>query len=70
MAVMHGPEDRTVPGNTAVMQEDKPFSALSRYSLFLIFLSSSSDTLSYYKYQIWGRVSEQISSVNSECTTP
>lgn len=31
MAVMHGPEDRTVPGNTAVMQEDKPFSALSRF---------------------------------------
>lgn len=31
MAVMHGPEDRTVPGNTAIMQEDKPFSALSRF---------------------------------------
>jgi GTPase SAR1 family protein len=31
MAVMWGPEDRTVPGNTAVMQEDKPFSALSRF---------------------------------------
>lgn len=31
MAVMYGPEDRTIPGNTAVMQDDKPFSALSRF---------------------------------------
>jgi len=31
MAIMHGPEDRVIPGNTAVMQEDKPFSALSRF---------------------------------------
>jgi len=31
MAVMFGPEDRVVPGNTAVMQEEKPFSALSRF---------------------------------------
>eukprot|EP01111_Echinosteliopsis_oligospora_P015488 TRINITY_DN6144_c0_g1_i1.p1 TRINITY_DN6144_c0_g1~~TRINITY_DN6144_c0_g1_i1.p1 ORF type:complete len:521 (+),score=139.57 TRINITY_DN6144_c0_g1_i1:59-1621(+) len=31
MAVMYGHEDRVVPGNTAVMQEDQPFSALSRF---------------------------------------
>jgi len=31
MAVMYGPEDRVIPGNAAVMQDDKPFSALSRF---------------------------------------
>ncbi len=34
MAVMYGPEDRVIPGNTAVMQDDKPFSALSRWVVF------------------------------------
>lgn len=30
-AVMYGPDDRIIPGNTVCVQEDKPFKALARY---------------------------------------
>ncbi|EFA79769.1 hypothetical protein PPL_06588 [Heterostelium album PN500] len=30
-AVMYGPDDRVIPGNTAAVQEDKPFKGLSRF---------------------------------------
>jgi GTPase SAR1 family protein len=33
MAIMHGPDERVVPGNAVAIQADKPFTALTKYGM-------------------------------------
>lgn len=36
VAIMHGDREKTIPGNAAVMQEDKPFETLKSYGMQLL----------------------------------
>lgn len=40
VAVMHGPDERTIPGNAVAVQGDMPFRALQRYGMAFLVLQS------------------------------
>ena len=51
VAVMHGGEDRVIPGNAAAVNQDLPFRGLNRFGQ--AFLSRFQVYINIYLYKAW-----------------